>query len=368
VGDRHYPLMEINLDAIQNNARVLCDLCAATGISVAGVIKFSDGDPRVARAYAAGGCAQIAVSRASHLRQVKEAVPDKELLLTRSPTQGDLTDTARYADLGLYADADLLEALDRAAEREGTRPGVILMLDVGDLREGVPDIRELVSLAMLCEKLPYLRLRGVGASHACLNGVLPTPENLAFLIEGAEAVERAIGRRLEIISGGSSINLRLLQSGVNQMPPRINHLRLGGTIANPMNIRLGRGLTFPGLREDSVMLTAEIIEIHVKDSAPKSSTKNWAGQTITRVDKGRRLRAILALGSQDVGDACTMIPLESGAEIVGCSSDHTVVDLTDTSKTWRSGDTLTFSLRYSNMLCAFTGRHVGIDYRRDSTV
>lgn len=361
----HYPLLTVNLDAMRQNAEVFCGLCSRFGISVAGVIKFSDGDPQIAQAYADGGCRQIAVSRASHLQRLHQALPDKELLLTRAPTRGDLTDTARYADLGLYSDADLLEELDRVAAREGTRPGVILMLDVGDLREGVPEIRDLVSLALLCEKLPHLRLRGVGASHACLNGVLPTPENLAHLVDGAESVEKAIGRKLEIISGGSSINLRLLQNGVNQMPWRVNHLRLGGTIANPMNIRLARGLVFPGLREDSVTLTAEIIEVHKKDSAPKSSTKNWAGQTITRVDKGRRLRGILALGTQDVSDACTLIPHESGVEIVGCSSDHTVVDLTDTGKTWRSGDTLTFSVRYSNMLCAFSGRHVAIQYVRD---
>ena len=149
------------------------------------------------------------------------------------------------------------------------------------------------------------------------------------------------------------------------MPDRINHLRLGGSIANPMNIRLGRGVSFPGLREDSVFLTAEMVEIHEKASAPKNSTKNWAGQTITREDKGRRMRAILALGSQDVGDAGLLIPEVEGVEIVGHSSDHTIVDVTDTGRAWRSGDTLTFKVRYSNMLYAFTGDHVNAAYHRD---
>ena len=218
-----------------------------------------------------------------------------------------------------------------------------------------------------CESLPNLRLRGVGTNHACLNGVLPTWENLTFLTEGAEAVEQAIGRKLDIISGGSSINLLLLRDGVNKMPPRINHLRLGGSIANPMNIRLGRGLTFDGLREDSVSLTAEIVEIHEKASAPKGeSTKNWAGQVVQQVDKGRRMRAILALGSQDISDAKTLIPLDEGVEIIGCSSDHTIVDVTDTGKEWKSGDTLTFKVRYSNMLYAFTGDHISIAYQYDN--
>lgn len=359
----HYPILKVNLDAMTQNARVLSGLCAQNGISVAGVVKFSDGALEVAKAYADGGCAQIAVSRAIHLRAIKDALPNKETLLTRAPTRGDLETTANYADLTLCADADMLQALDAEAAKWGTCPGIILMLDAGDLREGVDNIPQLVELAKLCESLPNLRLRGVGTNHACLNGVLPTWENLSFLVEGAEAVEAAIGRRLDMISGGSSINLLLLKDGINQMPPRINHLRLGGSIANPMNIRLGRGLTFPGLREDSVRLTAEIVDIHEKASAPKGeSTKNWAGQVVRQVDKGRRLRAILALGSQDISDAKTLIPVDEGVEIVGCSSDHTIVDVTDTGKDWHWGDTLTFQVRYANMLYAFTGGHVTVEY------
>ena len=362
----HYPVINVNLDAMRTNAQVFCDLCAQNGISVAGIIKFSDGDLQVAKAYRDGGCLQLGVSRAKHLQALKEACPETQTLLTRSPTRGDLEACARYADLSLHADADVLKALSEEAAKWGTCPGIILMLDVGDLREGVDSIPELVDLALLCESLPNLRLRGVGTNLACLNGVLPTEENMTFLVEGAEAVEAAIGRKLDFISGGSSINLLMLRDGISKMPPRINHLRLGGTIANPMNIRLGRDLTFPGLREDSVRLTAEIVEIHEKDSAPKgTSTKNWAGQTVVQQDKGRRLRAILALGSQDVGDAATLIPEESGVEIVGCSSDHTIVDVTDTGKPWHSGDTLTFRLRYANMLYAFTGDHVNVAYCYD---
>ena len=363
---QYYPVIDVNLDAVRTNARVLCDICGQNGISVAGIIKFSDADLQVAKAYRDGGCAQLGVSRAKHLQALKETYPDTETLLTRSPARGDLEACARYGDLSLHADPDVLIALNAEAEKWHTHPGIILMLDVGDLREGVDNIAELVELARLCERLPNLRLRGVGTNLACMNGVLPSEENLSFLVEGAEAVEAAIGRKLEIISGGSSINLLLLRDGVSQMPPRINHLRLGGAIANPMNIRMNRGVTFPGLREDSILLTAEIVEIHEKASAPRSqSTKNWAGETVTREDKGRRLRAILALGSQDVGNAASLLPVDSGIEVVGCSSDHTIVDVTDSPKTWRSGDTLTFRVRYANMLYAFTGDHVDVIYKYD---
>ncbi len=367
MANKHYPSLQINLDAVKQNARVLCSICNQYGIQVAGVIKFSDGDLQVAGAYSEGGCRQLAVSRAVHLKALKETFPDKEIMLTRSPTRGEIEDVARYADISLHSDADVLCILNKVAGDIGTRPGVLLMLDVGDLREGVDNIDELVELALLVEnKLPNLYLRGIGTNHACLNGVLPTWENLSFLVEGARMVERAIGRKLDLISGGSSINLLLLRDGVNHMPPEINHLRLGGSIANPMNIRLGRGITFDGLREDSIRLTAEIVEIHEKASAPgNASTRNWAGETVTTVDRGRRIRAILALGSQDIGNASMLIPLEEGVEVVGGSSDHTIVDVTDSGKQWRSGDTITFLLRYLPILYAFTGNHVTIEYCGD---
>ena len=363
--NRLLPALEVNLDAIRTNAKVLCNICGKNGISVAGVIKFSDCDLQVAKAYSEGSCVQIGVSRAKHLQKLKEAYPNIETLLTRAPTNGDLEATAKYADLTLVADVRILKALNDEAGKWGTHPGIILMLDVGDLREGVDNIPELVEMGKLCESLPNLNLRGVGTNHACMNGVLPSYENLTFLIEGAEAIEKTIGRKLDIISGGSSINLLHLKDGISKMPARINHLRLGGSIANPMNIRLVRGISFPGMREDSVRLTAEIIDIHEKNSAPKNSTKNWMGQAVVREDKGRRMRAILAVGSQDVGDAMLLSPIEPGLEIVGCSSDHTIVDVTDSGKEWKSGNTITFQVRYGNMLYAFTGDHVSIEYYFD---
>lgn len=358
----HLPCLETDLNAIENNAKCICDLCGSYGIKVAGVVKFSDGDPVIAGAYLRGGCEQIAVSRAVHLEQIKKAHPDAKTLLTRPPVMGEMDMVAQFCDICLLTEEKALCALDAAAARQGTKPGVVLMLDVGDLREGVTDIETLCDRARLAEQLPNLRLLGVGTNVACLNGVLPTPENLGFLVKGAEAVEAVIGRQLEIVSGGSTINLTLLTDG-NKMPSRINHLRIGGIIANPVTMRTGRGVSFPGTREDTFTLTAEIVELQEKDSMPKGATKNWAGDTVQVRDIGRRKRAILAIGSQDIGDASKMLPLDAGVEIIGSSSDHTIVDVTDCEKPLQVGETLSFRLRYMNLLYAFSGRHVEISYR-----
>ena len=360
---KHYPMLTVNTAAMTRNAQRVCHVWAEQGVQVAGVVKFSDCAPEIVRAYAAGGCAQIAVSRAVHLPQIKHAAPGAKTLLLRPPVRYEMELAAQYGDLILMTEADGLKALSQAGLQTGCKPGVILMLDVGDLREGVDNIPALVELAQLAESLPGIRLAGVGTNHACLNGVLPSWDNLSFLCEGAEAVEAAIGRTLEIILGGSSINMLLLGSG---MPERVNHLRVGGFIANPMNMRLGRGFVLEGMEENTVTLTAEVVDLQEKASMPKgSSGKNWAGEAIVREDKGRRLRAILALGSQDVGDASGLIPVEPGIEIVGNSSDHTILDVTDTGRTWHTGDTVTFKLRYSPMLRAFSGMHVNREYTEE---
>lgn len=362
-----YPMITVNLDAVRNNARVLCGICNQYGIQVAGVIKFSDCDVAIAKAYAEGGCAQIAVSRAVHLKRLKAAVPNVQTFLTRSPTIDEMQDVALYGDISLHSDEKVLQALNSAAAQVDTYPGVVLMLDVGDLREGVSTPEELCSLALLVEtKLPHLRLLGVGASLACLNGVLPTRENMEYLVNAAEQVEACIGRRLDIISGGSSINLTLLTEG-NQMPSRINHLRLGGSIANPRNIRCNRGVTFPGLREDTMFLTAQLIEVRIKDSSPAAtSARNWAGNVVRVEDKGKRRRAIAALGSQDVGDATKLLPLDTGVQVVGCSSDHTILDVSDSPAVWNTFDTISFQMPYSAMLYGFSSQHVHIHYTHDA--
>ncbi len=356
----NYPRLDVSLSAIEQNARVLSTLCEKEGISLAGVIKFSDGESAVAGAYLAGGCKQIAVSRCAHLPDLRKHFPDTELMLIRAPAKAETETAARLADLILTSQKETLSALEEKAALAGTTPGILLMLDVGDLREGAESIEELVDLARFCEGLEHLRLRGVGTNLACLSGVLPNEENLSLLVEGACAVERAIGRNLEIISGGSSINFLLLEGAINRMPKRINHLRVGGIIANPINIRFNRGLTFEGMREDTVTLTAEILEIREKESAPEEATQNWSGEEVHRENLGRRLQALLEIGTQDIGDPFSLIPKAQGVTVLGGSSDVTVVDVTDCKEPLGVGDTLSFSLRYRALLQAFATRHVEI--------
>ena len=357
-----YPILNVDLEVIKENAAVICGLCKDHGIDTAGVVKFSDGDLNIAQAYKDGGCSQIASSRFIHLQKIKEAMPDTETMLIRIPMISEAEDVVKWADFSLNSEEPVLRELDAAAGKLGKKHKVILMLDVGDRREGVIGTDGLTELALKVEnEMDNLYLAGVGSSFACVSGVLPDWDNLSQLAEGAEQIEEAIGRKLDIVSGGSSITLTLI-ANEKPLPEKINHLRIGGAIANPIGIRTNRGVIIEGLNEDTFTLTAEIIEIGEKPSPSQGTGKNWAGQTVEFEDLGVRKRAIVSLGSQDIGDASQLIPMDPDITIVGSSSDHTILDITGSGKAWKIGDTINFRMFYMPLLYCFATRHVNIRY------
>lgn len=357
-----YPVLEVNLSYIKNNARIMNEYCSSQGVSVAGVVKFSDGNINIANAYHQGGCAQIASSRVIHLKRIKSELPDAVTMLIRLPMLSEVCDVVKYCDISLNSERDTLIALNNEALKSGKTHSVILMLDVGDLREGVINTNELYKLAMFVEyKLSNLYLIGIGSSFACFGSILPTNENLGVLLSAAALIEEGIGRKLELISGGSSVNLTLMQK--DGMPREINHLRIGGAIANPRNIRLNRGVVIEGMLEDAFILKAELIEVNVKPSCPFGQTSiNWTGNEVKFEDKGLRRRAVAAIGSQDIGDAFKLLPRENGVKVIGCSSDHLILDIEDSTRAWNVGDTVSFNLSYANLMYTFCTRHVNIKF------
>jgi predicted amino acid racemase len=357
-----FPVLKVNTGSIRENARVMNAFCNARGLDVAGVIKFSDGNIDIAKAYLDGGCKQLASSRTVHLKYIKQEIADAVTMLIRIPMISECAEVVKWCDISLNSQEKTLKELNRCAAEQDKIHSVLLMLDVGDRREGVVGKDRLLELALMVEnELDNLHLAGIGASFACVSGVLPHQENLGELAEAAIAIESAIGRELEIISGGSSITLTMLVSGV-PLPEKINHLRIGGSIANPMAIRQNRGVAIEGMREDTFTLTAEVVEVETKPSAAQGSGKNWAGKIIERQDRGTRTRAIIALGSQDIGDSSQLVPVDQSIEVAGGSSDHTVLDITGHDKNWEPGDTMDFSLYYMGLLYCFSTRNVRIEY------
>ena len=95
MSEMKYPILDVDLAAVEENARTMCKLCAGRGLDVAGVIKFSDGDLKIAKAYADGGCKQIASSRTIHLKEIKTAYPDITTMLIRIPMMSEVEEVVQ---------------------------------------------------------------------------------------------------------------------------------------------------------------------------------------------------------------------------------------------------------------------------------
>ena len=91
---------------------------------------------------------------------------------------------------------------------------------------------------------------------------------------------------------------------------------------------------------------------------------NSYGERPVFEDKGIRKRAICALGRQDC-DTETMWPVDSGVEIIGASSDHLMLDITDSDMDYQVGDLVEFRLGYFSLMRAYTSDYVEKNYIRE---
>ena len=228
-GTARYPLLEIDLDKLKANLAALIERCQSLSVEVAGVVKGFSALPEAAGVYTECGVRSLASSRLSQLRALRGAGVSCERVLIRIPMLSELPKVAEVADMSLQSELETLRALNAVCAKRGTRHRVILMADLGDLREGFWSREELVDAALEVEyKLDHLELAGVGTNLGCYGSVAATPEKLRELVSAAEAVERAIGRELQYISGGASTSVHM----VLVRPPR-RHLRLLSRLSAP---------------------------------------------------------------------------------------------------------------------------------------
>lgn len=354
--NRQYPCLTVHLDRLRQNVDALVSRCGAAGISVCGVIKGCSGIPDVARAMLQAGAKSLGTSRVEQIIRCREAGIAAPYLLIRIPALTELPDVVRWCDASLQSEPATLDALERECARREKTHGVIIMADLGDLREGFWDKDEMIRVCLHVEKdLPHVHLLGVGVNLSCYGSIKPTPEKMQQLLDVAYRVEDAIGRKLQVVSGGATSSYPLVHWGT--MPAGINHLRIGENILLSKDLQLEWGITdMDYLRMDAFTLKAEVIEAKTKPSLPQGEFCIDAfGRRPVYTDHGIRRRALLALGRADVGDVEALIPCLEGVSVIGGSSDHCILDITDCPQEIKVGDVIEFRLSYVNLLYA-TGR------------
>ena len=210
-----YPCVEFDLDKLAANLAALVERCHDSLIEVAGVVKAVSSLPEIVRVYEESGVKFIATSRISQMRAIREAgICKKPLMLIRIPMLSELPDVVELCDISLQSDIIVLRALNEEAKKQGKVHEVILMMDLGDLREGFWNEEDALDAALEIEhELKNLRLAGVGVNLSCYGSVLPTKRNMQGLVSLASDIEREIGRKLDYISGGASTSAYMAMNG-----------------------------------------------------------------------------------------------------------------------------------------------------------
>lgn len=190
-----YPSVTVDLNKLYDNTKLVTDACRKDGITVAGIVKGCNGIPEVGETMLRAGCTQLGTSRMDQIIDMKSrGMDDVEYLLVRIPMLSEAEEVAAYADISLQSELSVIRAVNDACGKFGTHHDVILMADLGDLREGFWDRSELVEAALCIENsLDNIDLRGVGTNLGCYGSIKPNVEKMNELVSIAEAVESAIG-------------------------------------------------------------------------------------------------------------------------------------------------------------------------------
>lgn len=361
------PRVEIDLDAITQNARVLVERFAALRLAVCGVTKATAGSPEVARALIAAGVASLGESRIENVERLRRAGVAASILLVRSPMVSEVERVVRSVDVSLNSELEVVRLLGESARRQRRTHGVVLMVELGDLREGMmpSDVHETVRQVL---DVPGITLVGIGTNLACRSGVVPDASNMGELSALASAIEADFGVVLDIVSGGNSANLSWASvPGVDV--GRVNHLRLGEAVLlgrDPV-----RGDPVNGLGTRAFTIVGEVIESKIKPVRARGTIGRTAfGRPGDgSVDAWRpweplagpnaRHQVVVALGRQDVDPDGLTLP--DGFRLLGTSSDHLV--LAALGRPPAVGEELRFGVDYSALLRAMGSRSVGVYHR-----
>ena len=343
------PRIEISLSQIRENTKKLSELYMQKGISLMGVTKAVLGEPSIAKAMIQGGVKFIADSRIENIQKMKSAGISTQFVLLRT-CLSQAESIVKNADISLNTEIETLKKLSYHAKGQNKIHQVIIMVELGDLREGILpcDLPQLVRKSL---SLPHIKIIGIGCNLACYGGIKPDDKNMRELSELVDLIEKEFQIDLEIISGGNSANFEWFKS--SQDVGRVNNLRLGESILLGCET-VGRKV-IPGLHTGAFQLIAEVIESKRKASVPLGEICQDAfGNVPDFLDRGDHQRVIIALGRQDV--QVSNLKSNNKLKMIGSSSDHIILD--GENHNLEVGDEIRFSLDYSGLLATMTSPFV----------
>ncbi|MDX9719335.1 MAG: alanine racemase [Myxococcota bacterium] len=350
--------IRIDLHALRHNFERIEALVQSQEASWTVVTKALCGHAELLSALGLLGMRSAADSRLDNLRVLRRVNADCERWFLRLPQLSRVTEVIELASLSLNSELRVIEALSREALRRERVHRVIVMIELGDLREGaLPGA--LLRFFERVLQLPAIEIAGIGAQLGCLSGALPNVDQLAQLLLYHELLELKFERPLPILSAGSSNFLPLLMAG--KVPKGLNHYRIGEALF--LGTDLVNGGTLEGFRDDVFELRAEISEIKEKSLLPvgelgHSTPFEPIGQDNEAAQPGQRgFRAIVNIGQLDT-EVAGLTPLDPRQQLAGASSDMSVVNLGDSAPELKLGDCLRFRPNYGALVRLMTGQYI----------
>lgn len=354
---RIYPCIEIDLAKIKNNCSIIKKLCDDKNIEVVAITKGFCAEKPIIKAIIDSGIKSVGDSRIQNLKPAQNFNCTRYLV--RIPMESDVNNVIKYSDISLNSELEVIKKLSKAAKKAKKIHKIILMIDLGDLREGILEL-DLLDVVKEVLKLPNIELVGIGTNLTCYGGVIPDKDNLGKLIKLKERVENVFNIQIPIVSGGNSSSLYMVING--EIPKGITQLRIGEGIL--LGNETAFGNVIDGTSQTAFKLKAEIVEIKNKPSVPKGKIGlNAFGEVPAFKDLGVMKRAIVAIGRQDI-NIDGLILEDEKITLLGASSDHLILDVTESNKEYRIGDIIEFNIKYSCLLQSMTSNYITKYYKK----
>lgn len=343
-----YPKVIIDIEKLRYNISSISNSCHKNNVSMAFVTKAFCANKDIVEAVKDLNFDYFADSRIENLADIDS---DKEKILLRIPMISQAEKVTDFCDISLNSEIETIRELNRVSQKKSKKHKIILMVDLGDLREGIFEDIELYEALEEIMEMEFIELIGIGSNLTCYGGIIPKPETFRRLDDIRKNIKNLYNKELGIISGGNSSSLHLIHEGkVN-----FNNLRIGEAAL------LGRETAFStrweNCYDDAFILEAEVIETKIKPSMPIGEIGFDAfGNKPVFEDRGLIKRTIVGIGRQDIYPD-KLIPLDEGIKILGASSDHLILD-TGSSKKYEIGDIIRFKLLYASLVQVFTSKYV----------
>ena len=348
--------IELYKDKLKKNYQFLDKLFGENEIEWAVVSKLLCGNEKYLKEVIDLGAKEICDSRISNLEAIKKIDPSVQTVYIKPPAKRSIPRLVKYADASFNTEYKAIKWISDEAVKQNKKHKVIIMIELGDLREGVMG-DHLMDFYESVFNLPNIEVTGIGSNLNCLYGVMPSEDKLVQLSLYEQLIEAKFNRKIPWVTGGTSVVIPLLFR--KQVPDGINHFRIGETLF--FGLDLFTQEVVPGMEGDVFKLHSEIIEITEKPKIPIGYMEaNPSGETfqINEEDYGKTsYRAILDIGLLDVSEDF-LIPEDESIEITGASSDMLIVDLGDSSDKYKVGDLVSFKLKYMGALGIFNSDYI----------